>query len=1114
MARSRGFRIPVRAPLEAFQRDLRDMKEIGRRAATETADAILKEMKEELRKRQGALKEALAKGIIDKNQARQISRDFSKEFNAGILEALKQMRKAGKDNTEEFTKLQRSLRNVAETGTRTGKDIKRGFIDNLANLPSLIRGSLAVGVIGAFTFIANRVAAVFSRMAQGIRQTLERGGAVQIARQSFGELSISSGLDPIRTLEALRRAARSTASDLDLMASANLALQSGLPATSEQLGQLAEGARRLGRALGRDASESFERLIASIAKGERRLLDELGIVINFNEEYEKYARNVLGVTRELTENEKVAARLAAVLDGLGSRTARLGEDTLTAGDRMQQFAVFVENARNAMAEAIVESPKLAELFERIGVGAENSTVLIENLADHVGALVDLMIDRANRIATHPVAKFLFGFAKFQTKGTLGILGLSVEGAGFEEFLEQRRAARAAEQDLAGSRAEITKLVLELETLAARGDRAAMTALQQIADSQKEGAAAAAAAIGRLGRASGEESGDPKKAAREAARIAAERARLQEQLARELAQLTRSVVDESLLQLDKLEREWIAAFGRIDEETAAKFGSIRESIEAEGRAMEIEDQIRAYGEAHIEAAEDVVPLLNGLRALIDGIEAEADMLPEASKARERYVKLLQMAEKAMLDLAKAAEDEGKKQTDAAKEAERAAEERLRQIRDEARQLEEYARSAIQVAEALGLIDSEAAKTLESIAQLGAAIARVAGGDISAIPSLIGAGASLLSNFFGGDDERKEAIRKNTEAIDRLRLEFEGFQLSGGLLTGAQRAIEEIRDTGVIDDLISGEKGLKSRTRPAGRRAVEAFARQGISFAELKALAEDLGIELFDKEGFITSEGLEALGAALGIATDAVVGFGNSLDEQRAAREFEREVFDETASAAERAQDELDLLAKNAPDLFRKFFAGIDPSTAEGRAELEARTREVARLILTAELDPALLGDLTGEQLRELILGIDAALDEISEETGEGGATAGFQVQRVITEASANIVVAQLSSIELNTRRTYEGIYGLLTAAGGTIPTNLPVPAAPTTTSAQSAGISIGKLEVYVSGTQIPPLTTPGAQQELGENVAIGFRRGLAEEQTDHQMGNRTVNYRRAVGKLRG
>jgi hypothetical protein len=950
-------------------------------------------------------------------------------------------------------------------------------------------------------------------MAQGIRQTLERGGAVQIARQSFGELSISSGLDPTRTLDALRRAARSTATDLDLMASANLALQSGLPATSEQLGQLAEGARRLGRALGRDASESFERLIASIAKGERRLIDELGIVINFNEEYEKYARNVLGVTRELTENEKVAARLAAVLDGLGSRTARLGEDTLTAGDRMQQFAVFVENARNAMAEAIVESPKLAELLDRIGTGAEDGAGHIQNLADHVGALVDLMIDRANAIAEHPVARILFGFAKFQTKATLGALGLTgglAAGAGFEDFLEQRRAARAAEQDLAGSRAEISKLVLELETLAARGDRAAMTALQQIADSQKEGAAAAAAAIGRLGRASGEGSGDPDTTARDAERIAAERARLQEQLARELAQLTRSVVDESLLQLDKLEREWIAAFGRIDDDTAAKFASIRESIEAEGRAMEIEDQIRAYGEAHIEAAEDVVPLLAGLRALIDGLEQEAENTEEGSKVRKRFIDLIRMAEKAMLDLAKAAEDEGKKQEQSAQEAERAAQERLRLIREEARRLEDYARAALQVAESIGLIDSGAAKALGSIVELGAGIAlATATGGKEGIPLIIGGATALIGELFGPDTERQEAIRRNTEAIDRLRLEFEGFQLSGGLLTSARAAIEDAIRSGGL--LASGPGDIG---RGGGRAVVQAFARQGISFAELKALADELGIELFDKNGMITSEGLLALQEALGIATDAVVGFGNSLDEQRAAREFEREVFDETASAAERAQDELDLLAKNAPDLFRKFFAGIDPSTAEGRAELEARTREVARLILTGELDPALLGDLTGEQLRELILGIDAALDEISEETGEGGATAGFQVSRVITEASANIVVAQLSSIELNTRRTYEGIYGLLTAAGGAIPTNLPVPAAPTTTSAQSSGISIGKLEVYVSGTQIPPLTTPGAQQELGENVAIGFRRGLAEEQTDHQMGNRTVNYRRAVGKLRG
>src|SRR3990170_1474899 len=179
MGQAKGFRIPVRAALEQFQRDMRDMKEIGRRAGTETGDVILKEMKAEFQRRQGALREAVAKGVFDKEAAKRISRDFAKEFNVGILEALKQMRKAGKDTTDEFSRLQRSLRNVSTEGGRSARDFNRNWIQQVQGIPTWVRGTFAGGMIAAFTYVAGQVLRVFQRMARGIRDTLALGGQVQ-----------------------------------------------------------------------------------------------------------------------------------------------------------------------------------------------------------------------------------------------------------------------------------------------------------------------------------------------------------------------------------------------------------------------------------------------------------------------------------------------------------------------------------------------------------------------------------------------------------------------------------------------------------------------------------------------------------------------------------------------------------------------------------------------------------------------------------------------------------------------------------------------------------------------------------------------------------------------
>jgi hypothetical protein len=1093
MAQGKGFRIPVRAALEQFQRDMKDMKEIGRRAGTETGDAILKEMKAEFQRRQGALREAVAKGVFDKEAAKRISRDFAKEFNVGILEALKQMRKAGKDTTDEFSRLQRSLRNVSTEGGRSARDFNRNWIQQVQGIPGWVRGTFAGGMIAAFTYVAGQVLRVFQRMARGIRDTLALGGQVQEQRGIFEQLTTGRGIDPTAALEAVRRGTRGMISDLELFQRVNFALNAGLQLNTQQMQDLATVSRRLGEAVGKEAGPAWETFVEALSKGQERGLKQFGLITDLSSAMAAWEKQTGRNRKELSDLEQKQIFVnAALAEGL-EKVRALGADDLDAADRLDQIAAAWANLKNQAAEAIVQAPAIARLLDGIGTNAEQSAARIQDLADRLGALVQL-------IAGSPVLRVLFGITKVGLKLEGRALGsvLGIDSDAFETELARIRAARQQGEQLAQTRAEIVKLVTDLEALAARGNKAALTALQQIADSEKEGAAAAAAALGRLSDRKTGGAEDPEKAKR----LAEQRARLQERLATELAKLTASAVDEALLQVEKFEREWIAAFGRMDDATARAFARIRDSIEMEGRATEIREQIAAYGKAHLAASTDVLPLLAGLRRLIDGLETERGAMSDTSKQYATWTGLIEDAEKAMVGLAGTTEKLGKAESDLTTDEKDSDDERIRRLRDSARTIGENIHAVLGLAEAFGALDSEAAASLATIADLGLAIGRLAGGDPSALPAVIAGAGQVLVGMLGesaADRERKEALRRNTQALDRLRKAYEEVALTGANLSNIRAALWEGREAFKFR---STDKAVQ-RDLKAGLQRI--LADYGLTLADLDALAEELGITIRDKEGRLLGEGLQALYEAAGIAAENLLKFANTAEGIRQKRDFEGRVFDIEDTPARRAQIELDILAEKAPELFKKYFGGLDPNTEAGRRQIEIQSRALARAIMAGDIDPALLGGLTGDDLKEFVLNLDEALDAFAAAAGTGeSVTSGFDVSRTITEVTGSRIFGVLTTIAYDVHHiaTRYGVDQMVPISAGA--------AAPAIAAGAGTVINLGGIDVVINGASLPAVTDPASGRRTGAAIGQGIFDGF-QDAVDRSAGERTLAYRRARGK---
>jgi len=82
----------------------------------------------------------------------------------------------------------------------------------------------------------------------------------------------------------------------------------------EQSALLARAAQDLAVVGGLNSSEAFERMATAIQKGQVITLHALGINATFEQGYEKMKKSLGGITRELTENEKVQSRVNTVLE--------------------------------------------------------------------------------------------------------------------------------------------------------------------------------------------------------------------------------------------------------------------------------------------------------------------------------------------------------------------------------------------------------------------------------------------------------------------------------------------------------------------------------------------------------------------------------------------------------------------------------------------------------------------------------------------------------------------------------------------------------------------------------------------------------------------------------
>jgi hypothetical protein len=196
------------------------------------------------------------------------------------------------------------------------------------------------------TFLKRNVVVTFGEIARGVRAAFD---AIRESADLAGQTAAlktqlaAQGQAFDAFLAKLDEVARGTVSTADLVAASSRALLLGIPA--DRIAELLEVARASAIATGTSIAKAFDDITTGIGRASPLILDNLGIMVNLTETYAAAAAQVGKTTEELTQQEKSAALLNAVLDVGASRVEAFGESQDKAAEAIARATAALADLR-------------------------------------------------------------------------------------------------------------------------------------------------------------------------------------------------------------------------------------------------------------------------------------------------------------------------------------------------------------------------------------------------------------------------------------------------------------------------------------------------------------------------------------------------------------------------------------------------------------------------------------------------------------------------------------------------------------------------------------------------------------------------------------------------
>lgn len=219
------------------------------------------------------------------------------------------------------------------------------------------------GLVGVYASLAAQLFAVSAAF-----QFLKGAGNLESLKAGQQAYAAGTGV-ALRTLtNDIINATNAQVTFSDAAQAAAIGTAAGLSA--DQLTKLGKSAADAGQILGRDVTDSFNRLVRGVTKAEPELLDELGIILRLKDASDAYAQQLGTTAEKLTQAQKSQAvandvlgqaerKYSAILDVVGrtpNEFAQLGKAFDDITNKIKEVAALVAGP---FATALKESPELA-----------------------------------------------------------------------------------------------------------------------------------------------------------------------------------------------------------------------------------------------------------------------------------------------------------------------------------------------------------------------------------------------------------------------------------------------------------------------------------------------------------------------------------------------------------------------------------------------------------------------------------------------------------------------------------------------------------------------------------------------------------------------------------
>ena len=226
-------------------------------------------------------------------------------------------------------KLGLALDDAGKASTKSGKSARdadrnlKGLSQQSANSTKNF-SKMAQGMTGtlvpAYAILASNVFAITAAF-----QFLKQAADFRVMQDSQVAFTAATGVGMQSLTKNIQEASGMMLEFQAASEAASIGIASGLG--SGQIEELAAGAGNLSKILGRDVTDSFNRLIRGVTKAEPELLDELGITLRLADAQENYAASLNKSAKDLTNFEKKQAVFAEVQDQLETKYGKVAKAT-------------------------------------------------------------------------------------------------------------------------------------------------------------------------------------------------------------------------------------------------------------------------------------------------------------------------------------------------------------------------------------------------------------------------------------------------------------------------------------------------------------------------------------------------------------------------------------------------------------------------------------------------------------------------------------------------------------------------------------------------------------------------------------------------------------------